>query len=293
MMHPVRPIAPEEYGAAKAVWDICFPEDAAGYSDYYFAHRTKSEYILAAFAPGGKMIGTLHALPYPLSFGGKVKNCALVTGVATLPEHRMRGVAAALLRASVPWLREKGAAAAVLKPDADIYGPFGYRPFAKHDVYLLAPCTLRDTEPAALFVPDAAHMLSCYGRFAEQYNGMLLRTKAYMETAALEAEVSGGEVLATQSAYGIVYENGEEISVSELAGSSFLPFLAALAKRGKPIRFRLPEGYVLPGFSPQTRMVFSMLCPVDEAALIAQTGIENMEMLLSGAKKQNCTLEFC
>ena len=34
MSFTVRPITPEEYAAAQAVWDACFPEDAAGYSDY-------------------------------------------------------------------------------------------------------------------------------------------------------------------------------------------------------------------------------------------------------------------
>lgn len=293
MMHPVRPIDPAEYGAAKAVWDICFPEDAEGYSDYYFAHRTKSEYILAAYAPGGEMIGTLHALPYLLSFGGKVKNCALVTGVATLPHYRMRGVAASLLRASVPWLREKGVAAAVLKPDADIYGPFGYRPFSRHDVYCAEASSFKHIKAEEPFVPDAAHMLSCYERFSENYNGMLVRTEAYMKNIALEAEVSGAKVLASQNAYGIIYEGEREISVSELAGSEFLPFLAALSKQEKPIRFRLPAGHVLPGIAPKEDMVFSMLCPVDAASLLAQTGIEDLETLLSGVKKQNCTLEFC
>ena len=40
-------------------------------------------------------------------------------------------------------------------------------------------------------------------------------------------------------------------------------------------------------------MMFSMLCPLNREALLAGSGAENMEELLSGAKKPNCTLEFC
>ena len=119
MSFTVRPIAPGEYAAAQAVWDVCFPEDAAGYSDYYFQFRTKPAYVLAAFSADGCMAGALHALPYPLRFGGKVKRCAMIAGVATLPEYRHKGIAAALIRAAHARLADEGACAAVLKPDVD------------------------------------------------------------------------------------------------------------------------------------------------------------------------------
>ncbi len=293
MTHIVRPIKETELSAAKTVWDRCFPEDAGSYSDFYFARRTKAKYILAAFSSEGKMIGTLHALPYPLRFGDTVKNCALVTGVATLPEYRMRGVAAAMLRKSETWLREKGVCAAVLKPDADIYGPFGYRPFGWHDRYCAA-APLFETIPAAqLLEPDTAHMLRLYESFAACYNGMMVRTERDMENVLLEAEAAGGRVYAAAGAYAVVYEDGDALSLSELVGDDFLPLLAALARRGKQLRFRLPEGFSLPGLSAGERMMFSMLCPINEALLLAGTGAENLTELLSGAKKQNCTIEFC
>lgn len=293
MTHIVRPIEQREFAAAKAVWDRCFPEDADSYSDFYFSRRTKAEYILAAFTPAGEMIGTLHALPYPLRFGGTLKRCALVTGVATLPEYRMQGAAAAMLRTSEAWLREKGVLAAVLKPDADIYGPFGYRPFGWHDCYRLDPVQLAHVQPAELLAPDAAHMLCLYEGFAKAYNGMMVRSLRYMENTLLEAEAAGGKVFVSKQAYAIAYEGEEEISLSELAGRDILPLLAALGRFGKQLRFRLPAGFSLPGISADERMMFSMLCPIDTAALLADTGAESLEMLLSGAKKQNCTIEFC
>lgn len=121
MSFTVRPITPEEYAAAQAVWDACFPEDAAGYSDYYFACRTKPAYVLAAFLEDGRMAGALHALPYPLCFGTQVKRCAMIAGVATLPEQRHKGIAAALIRTAHARLAQEGVCAALLKPDVDFY----------------------------------------------------------------------------------------------------------------------------------------------------------------------------
>ena len=45
----LRQIRKEEYEAARALWDIVFPDDAAGYSAYYFSKRTMPEAIYAAF----------------------------------------------------------------------------------------------------------------------------------------------------------------------------------------------------------------------------------------------------
>ena len=92
----IRHIGADEYGEAKRVWNICFPEDASGYSDYYFARRTRPEYVLAAFYEG-KMIAALHAIPYPIMLGGETKNCVMIAGVATLPEYRHHMAAAQLI----------------------------------------------------------------------------------------------------------------------------------------------------------------------------------------------------
>ena len=202
MSFTVRPITPEEYAAAQAVWDACFPEDAAGYSDYYFACRTKPAYVLAAFLEDGRMAGALHALPYPLCFGTQVKRCAMIAGVATLPEQRHKGIAAALIRTAHARLAQEGVCAALLKPDVDFYAQFGYRPFAWHEQFRVEAGELAVPEPA-LHTPSAEEMLACYDALAAEYNGMMVRTVRDMELMRKETAVLGGEAFAAGGAYAL------------------------------------------------------------------------------------------
>lgn len=292
MSFTVRPIAPVEYAAAQAVWDDCFPEDAAGYSDYYFQFRTKPAYVLAAFSADGRMAGALHALPYPLRFGGKVKRCAMIAGVATLPEYRHKGIAAALIRAAHARLADEGACAAVLKPDVDFYAQFGYRPFAWHESFRVAAGELSVPE-AALHVPAPTEMLACYEAFAASYNGVMARTEADMALMRREAAVLGGETLAACGAYALCLPGEGGAELTELAGEDVLPLIRALAARYGAVRFRLPAGMRQPGLPAGEKLMFSMLCPLDASALLAGSGAASLDELLSGAKKPNCTLEFC
>lgn len=292
MSFTVRPITPEEYAAAQAVWDACFPEDAAGYSDYYFACRTKPAYVLAAFLEDGRMAGALHALPYPLCFGTQVKRCAMIAGVATLPEQRHKGIAAALIRTAHARLAQEGVCAALLKPDVDFYAQFGYRPFAWHERFRVEAGELAAPEPA-LHTPSAEEMLACYDALAAGYNGMMVRTVRDMELMRKETAVLGGEAFAAGGAYALCLAEEGGAELTELAGRNAMPLVCALAARFGAVRFRLPYGASPEGLPKGERMMFSMLCPLNREALLAGSGAESMEELLSGAKKANCTLEFC
>ncbi len=171
----IRHIGADEYGEAKRVWDICFPEDATGYSDYYFARRTRAEYVLAAFYEG-KMIAALHAIPYPIMLGGETKNCVMIAGVATLPEYRHHMAAARLITACHAEQKQKGTAAAILKPDVNFYAQFGYIPFAWHDEYRLP--WIDAGIPAPIHETTAEEMLKIYSAFSADYIGMMVRTEA-------------------------------------------------------------------------------------------------------------------
>lgn len=292
MSFSVRPIYNAEYAQAHAVWDACFPEDASGYSAYYFQYRTKPKYVLAAFTEGGSMAGALHALPYPLRFGETVKPCAMIAGVATLPEYRHQGVAAALIHAAHARLAADGACAAVLKPDVDFYAQFGYYPFAWHVQFQVAAGALPGplTE---LHEPAEEEMLQCYRAFAAGYNGMMERTANDMAAIKLETAVLHGEALADGDAYALCLpgENGAEIT--ELAGTHVLALVRALAARYGTIHFRLPAGARFAGLPEGKRIMFSMLCPLNAELLLAGSGAESLKTLLSEEIKPNCTLEFC
>lgn len=287
----LRQIRKEEYEAARALWDIVFPDDAAGYSAYYFSKRTMPEAIYAAF-DGDRMVGDLHAVPYPLRFGKTVKPCAMVAGVATLPAYRHRGIAASLIRFAHAALCAKGVAAALLKPDVDFYEQFGYLPFAYHDEYELTGANAAHVETGMLITPAPAQMLSMYDAFAANFTGMMDRTLRDMVLYLEEAQLAGFAVT-DGSSYALCGEREDGVELSELVGQNVLPLVASLAKQHGAVRFRLPASMRVNGLEPASRMMFSMICPLDENNLLEGTGAANLETLLKGVTGPCCTLEFC
>lgn len=287
----LRPIEPREYESARALWDIVFPEDAGGFSAYYFRARTRPEYILGAF-DGQTMVGGLHAVPYPLRFGKNVVPCAMVGGVATLPAYRRRGIAAALIEMAHARLLAQGIPAALLKPDAHIYERFGYLPFAYHDEYELSAAQAAAFPQSPPFEAEPSQMLTIYDAFAKNYAGMMARTERDMALYREEAQLSGIAVTDGQ-AYALAAAGESGIDVLELVGEDPLPLVAALARSYSAARFRLPAGMLLPGLALASRMMFSMICALDEAAFCKASGAASMRALLAGELGPCCTLEFC
>lgn len=286
-MTDIRRITPLEYGEARALWDVCFPEDAPYYSEWYFRRKTNVEYVLAAFE-GGRMVSDLHAIPYDISIGGVKKRAAMVAGVATLPEFRHRGLAGAVIRQAHAELLASGVDCAILKPDVDFYRQFGYIPFSYHDEYSLSADQVA-VPPAALHEPDETELLRIYSSFAKRFEGMMARTKGDMSTALEEAKLTGFAA-SSGAAYALAGETAEGLDISELAGDGIAPLVSALAKKYGRVSFRLPRGLDagLPGKTGE--MLFSMLCPLDTGSLLSGTGISSLAELLS---RPCCTLEFC
>jgi predicted acetyltransferase len=287
----LRHIRKEEYETARMLWDVVFPPDAFGYSAYYFKNRTKPEYILAAF-DGDRMVGDLHAVPYPLRFGKTVKPCAMVAGVSTLPEYRHRGIAGSLIRYAHEELRANGVAAALLKPDVDFYAQFGYFPFAYHDEYALSAAQAAPMRKNALCEPDPTGMFAIYDAFAAGFAGMMDRNLHDMALYLEEAKLAGFAVTDGE-AYALCGVTEDGVEASELVGRNLLPLVAALAERYGKIRFRLPASMRVEGLEPASRMMFSMLCPLDEQQLLEGTGVGDVDALLKGEIGPCCTLEFC
>ena len=287
----IRHIGADEYGEARRVWNICFPEDASGYSDYYFARRTMAEYVLAAFYEG-KMIAALHAIPYPIMLGGGTKNCVMIAGVATLPEYRHHMAAAQLITACHAEQKQKGTAAAILKPDVNFYAQFGYIPFAWHDEYRLP--WIDAGIPAPIHETTAEEMLKIYSAFSADYIGMMARTEQDMEIYLEGARRLGEYAYSDGKAYALLNETDYGADIYELAGADTAGLLSSLAGEFGGLTFRLPRDTIpsLPAMRTG-EIMFSMICPLNEDILLENTGAQTTEELASGEYGRVCTLEFC
>ncbi len=287
----IRHIEPHEYGLAHELWNICFPEDAPDYSEYYFRLRTRPEYVLAAFHKN-RLIGALHALPYPIVCFGRVKRCVMVAGVATLPEYRHKGVAARLINACHEEQRKNEVIAALLKPDVDFYAQFGYVPFSYKDNYALR--AMLAGIPAPLHEPDAGEMLRLYSEYSKGFCGMMDRTLADMQAYIEEVNVLKGYALSSGEAYALYTETEDGANVYELVGEKPDGLINSLAEEYGEVHFSLPHfSAPIAGASYKGTEKFSMICVLDEAGLIKDTPATSAAQLISGEIERVNTLEFC
>lgn len=290
MSFTVRPITPEEYAAAQAVWDACFPEDAAGYSDYYLHAARSLRMCLPLFggwAHGGRSARL--ALSALLRHTGETlrDDCRRGNPAGTAAQRHRRCIDPHGACAPCTGGRVRGLA----KTGCRFYAQFGYRPFAWHERFRVEAGELAAPEPA-LHTPSAEEMLACYDALAAGYNGMMVRTVRDMELMRKETAVLGGEAFAAGGAYALCLAEEGGAELTELAGRNAMPLVCALAARFGAVRFRLPYGALPEGLPKGERMMFSMLCPLNREALLAGSGAESMEELLSGAKSQTARWNF-
>ena len=120
-----------------------------GFNSYWDpAQRTRNiEFLSAptgqtlhAAYEGGEMIGTAMSIPLTVAMpGGTAVPVSGLTWVATLPNHRRRGVMAALIDTHLAHAREQGAVASVLDAfESALYGRYGYGA-ATYDVEVTIP----------------------------------------------------------------------------------------------------------------------------------------------------------
>ncbi|MEG1810922.1 MAG: GNAT family N-acetyltransferase [Clostridia bacterium] len=276
-------ITQDEYLDAKRIWGICFPGDAGAFCDYYFKYRTNPQRIIAAFE-GVDMLGTLHIIPQTLEFFGIPKPIGFVAGVATLPQYRKMGIAAAMLKHSFAAMREAGHCATVLQPfDVGFYEKFGYAPFVYRREYSIDKAVLKGS--CVLHEPGAAELLSMYCAFKARYNGMMLRKESDMETLLAERE-GGARFVATDTAYAMYYEDSC-IDVMELAGENLQPLLAQLNSRAA-LKVRLPADVKL-GMDGELAP-FNMLKVLNETELLRALPC-NVDGLLHAASDANYSFE--
>ncbi len=154
----------DDLAAIRAIWSVAFPEDLAADRDRFLSAVRLSEECLVA-EEDGVPISMVFMLP--VVYGEQ--RWQYIYAAATLPQHRGRGVFAALLNAALSQAKEQGFAGSFLHPAEPsliaYYARFGYRVWngvrtvsgkaaAGESVTLLSPADYAARRPA-LLPPDA------------------------------------------------------------------------------------------------------------------------------------------
>lgn len=257
-MSEIRLIKGEEYAAARRIWDICFPEDAGEYAEYYFSRRTAAENVVGAFEEG-ELAACLHVIPQRITVRGRSLPIGMIAGVGTLPEFRRRGLAGEMLAAAKELLRKRGAYGAMLQPvNTAYYTSSGFVPYSVKDIYIVKGGGGSFRESAG-----AAELLDIYRYYASDFDGMRERSLRDMELLMEEWEITGCRIAAGDGTYIAYYVKDGAAHATEAAGRDIGGLAEAVAARHGSLRIELPEGVDISG-EKTGRRVFSMMAFLGE-----------------------------
>lgn len=134
----IRYLEQEEKERSRKLWERCFPEDSARFLDYYYNEKCRDNRILV-LEDGKKEDGQkedkeeteicamLQRNPYPVRWGGAVRELDYIVAVATAPERRHQGCMRRLLmRMLEDQNREEMPFTFLMPADPAIYRPFGF-----------------------------------------------------------------------------------------------------------------------------------------------------------------------
>lgn len=108
---------PEDLGDLKKIWNASFPGDEA-FADWFLENAYVPENALV-WEEGGRVSAMLHLIPMRCRMNGREVSAAYVYAVATLPENRGKGVAAALLQEAEALERSRGTEMLILVPQSE------------------------------------------------------------------------------------------------------------------------------------------------------------------------------
>lgn len=112
----------------KELWQLCFHDDER-FVNLLFDNLYRDENTIC-FEKGGKVTTALQMLPYCISFGETSLDVSYISGAATRPEYRNRGLMGRLLKESFEIMRSRNIPLSALIPAEswlyDYYASKGY-----------------------------------------------------------------------------------------------------------------------------------------------------------------------
>lgn len=115
-----------DFDFVKNSWTVCF-DDSPEFVDWNFEFNYSPENTVIAEADGVPA-SVMQLVPYKMNLGGASLNIRYISGVATMPEYRGRGLVRSLFDFCIPHMKSLGCDISILVPDVDgMYEKFGYR----------------------------------------------------------------------------------------------------------------------------------------------------------------------
>ena len=111
------------------IWQTSFPDDSKEFVDMYFAEKYKKENTLV-YLFDNKLVSCLQMLPYSIMFYNNTCKTSYISGAATLPDYKNRGIMGKLLSQSFLEMKKRGDIFTILIPQelwlVEFYQKYGY-----------------------------------------------------------------------------------------------------------------------------------------------------------------------
>ncbi|ANS75871.1 acetyltransferase [Paenibacillus yonginensis] len=186
--------------------------------------RFKPEQVWGAWE-GEELQARLILLPLELYIQGTRIPMGGIAGVCTWPEHRRKGLVNQLLQQALKVMKEQGQMLSCLHPFLiPFYRRFGWEVYTEYKKYTIPVPALGVTGKfqASGFVKrgvrDLSTLAPLYERFAERYNGTLVRSREWWEHSVFDDELLTAVYYSEAGkpeGYLLYKISGEELTVDE------------------------------------------------------------------------------
>lgn len=269
----------------KRLWKVCFPDDGEEFIDYYFAERTRLDYMLAVRSD--EIVSMLHVIPMRFSVrslaDGSINSLPVgfIAGVATSPLHRKRGLANMLLReAASDIARREGYAALILSPENEsFYLHAGYRTLSRRAIHTIGAedfnrrysGSFRNVQNGDRFL-TATGLSYIYDSYMRKGSLTCFRERTEECFCSLLHEYSlpGGVTAINSGAYALGYRaqnaGKSEIALNEFAyidEESAYALIAFLLKQADTVKLPLPVSSTLLG-KAEAVFALNMAIPIGD-----------------------------
>lgn len=125
----------EDFDFVKKSWEVCF-DDAPQFVEWNFDKNYSCINTIVSECDG-EGASVMQLMPYQITLGGKELSVRYVSGVATLPKFRGRGLVRELFEFGIPQMYDMGCDISILIPAVSgMYEKFGYRTVCRREFYI-------------------------------------------------------------------------------------------------------------------------------------------------------------
>ncbi len=172
-----RTVQKEDIDQCIKIWMDIFG-DSPEFTTWFFNNRFAPDYGVCC-EDKGSIVSVIHAYPMPVKYLGQKRNGAIMGGVSTLPSYRGQGLMHKLMKYLKKNLLLKGIEVFVYKAaDPKIYYSCDQFPCTQrgHFTYI----NKFDSDVVLSTDFNCQKALKCYSKFAENYDGIILRDEKLM-----------------------------------------------------------------------------------------------------------------